>query len=85
MSPLIGMRHPASTCDVDHVISWINDGVTSQFNGRLQCRPHNRFAHLHGGDGEPLPHVEVTELHVATARLQWRLERIDWWPGRTAA
>ena len=61
----------ADQCDVDHVVSWINDGQTSQFNGRLQCRPHNRLGPLHGGDGEPLPHREVTSLDALRARLHW--------------
>ena len=66
---------PASRCDVDHVVSWINDGKTSQFNGRLHCRPHNRFAHLHAGDGQPLPHVEITELDAVCVRQRWRIVR----------
>jgi hypothetical protein len=65
----------ADQCDVDHVISWINDGETSQFNGRLECKPHNRFEHLHGGDGTPLPHREITHLDALRARLQWQYWR----------
>lgn len=61
----------ADQCDVDHVVSWINHGQTSQFNGRLECKPHNRFEHLHGGDGDPLPHREVTSLDALRARLHW--------------
>ena len=65
----------ADRCDVDHVVSWINNGETSQFNGRLECTPHNRFEHLHGGDGEPLPHREIVYLDALGARIRWEYWR----------
>ncbi len=47
-----GCDEPAPTCDVDHIEPWPISRRTSQDNGRLECRPHNRDpAKHHPGDG----------------------------------
>jgi hypothetical protein len=46
--------------------------VTSQFNGRLECRPHNRDAAKHDHGAHPLPERPVTVLDEIRARLRWR-------------
>jgi hypothetical protein len=45
-----GCDVPVDRCDVDHVVPWIAGGRTDQFNGRLECRAHNRHADLHDAD-----------------------------------
>jgi hypothetical protein len=37
-----GCDEPAEGCDVDHIVPYTDGGPTSQDNGRLECRPHNR-------------------------------------------
>jgi hypothetical protein len=34
---------PADQCQADHIQEWVNDGTTTQENGRLLCGPHNRM------------------------------------------
>ena len=34
-----GCDEPMSRCDVDHITPHSHGGITSQFNGRLECRP----------------------------------------------
>ncbi|MBA3802636.1 MAG: DUF222 domain-containing protein [Acidimicrobiia bacterium] len=47
-----GCDEPASNCDVDHIEPWPISRRTSQVNGRLECRPHNRDPAKHDpGDG----------------------------------
>lgn len=41
-------------CDVDHVVAWVDGGVTTQDNGRLLCEVHNRNARLR--NPRPWPH-----------------------------
>ncbi len=51
-----GCDEPAPTCDVDHIEPWPIARRTSQDNGRLQCRPHNRDPAKHDlGDGQAGP------------------------------
>jgi hypothetical protein len=66
---------PATQCDIDHIIAWTRQGETSQFNGRSFCRAHNRLPHLHGGDGTPLPHRNLTRLDLRIVRGRWNAER----------
>ncbi len=37
-----GCDEPASDCDIDHIQPYSQGGLTSQDNGELSCRPHNR-------------------------------------------
>jgi hypothetical protein len=59
-------------CDIDHIVAHTNGGKTTQFNGRLECRPHNRDATKHDHDAVPLPERPVTILDELRARLRWR-------------
>jgi hypothetical protein len=68
-----GCDTAADRCDVDHVIAYARGGATSQFNGRLQCPAHNRLAHLHDADAEPLPHRDLTRLDELTCRVRHHL------------
>ena len=57
-------------CDVDHLLPWIDGGDTSQHNGRLECRGHNRHHHLHD-QAEPQPADEpIADLEAVGQR--WR-------------
>lgn len=47
---------PADNCDVDHTIPWSQGGITSQTNGGVQCRPHNRHPDLHNTAPPPDAH-----------------------------
>ena len=47
---------PADKCDVDHTLAWNQHGITSQHNGKLQCRPHNRHHDLHHAAPTPGEH-----------------------------
>ena len=67
-----GCDAPASQCDVDHIVPVSEGGVTSQFNGRLECRPHNRDETLHDHGADPLPERPVTVLDQIRAELRWR-------------
>lgn len=69
-----GCDEPVSRCDVDHIRPHSHGGVTSQFNGRLECRTHNRDATLHDHDTEPPPERDVTDLDQLRAMLRWRLK-----------
>ena len=48
-----GCDEPATTCDVDHIQPHSEGGPTSQDNGRLECRPHNRHPDKHDPQPEP--------------------------------
>jgi hypothetical protein len=67
-----GCDVPAQDCDVDHIVPVTEHGVTSQFNGRLECRPHNRDATKHDHGAVPMPERPVTVLDEIRARLRWR-------------
>jgi hypothetical protein len=67
-----GCDVPAPDCDVDHIVPVTAHGATSQFNGRLECRPHNRDAAKHDHGATPLPERPVTVLDEIRARLRWR-------------
>ena len=67
-----GCDVPASECDVDHIVPVVEGGPTTQFNGRLECRPHNRDAAKHDHDAIPHPDQPVTALDAIRARLRWQ-------------
>ena len=84
-----GCDEPVPRCDVDHITPHSHGGVTSQFNGRLECWPHNRDATLHDHDAEPLPERQITDLDQLRAILRWKLkhehpDEWTWLTGRTA-
>lgn len=64
---------PASKCDVDHIVPWANHGETSQFNGRLECWPHNRFDDLHDHGAAPYPSRPVCTRDITRVRAGWKL------------
>ena len=69
-----GCDEPIDGCDVDHIVPWSHGGVTSQDNGRLLCRYHNRIESQHPrppNTGEPddtgdwpVVQINFTELHT---------------------
>jgi len=67
-----GCDEPASRCDVDHIQPYSEGGVTSQFNGRLECWKHNRHPDFHDHDAQPLPQREITQLDQLRALIRWR-------------
>ncbi len=42
-----GCDEPAENCDVDHRRPYADGGETSQENGEIECRPHNRDKRKH--------------------------------------
>ena len=67
-----GCDVPVERCDVDHIVPDRLGGKTTQFNGRLECRPHNRDATLHDHGATPYPERPVTVLDEIRARLRWQ-------------
>lgn len=47
---------PAEECDIDHKLAWSRHGITSQDNGGVECRPHNRHEDLHEAAPAPGEH-----------------------------
>ena len=70
-----GCDVPAPDCDVDHIVPHSTGGPTSQFNGRLQCRTHNRNANKHDHGATPAPDRRVHRLDTFRARIRWQLLR----------
>lgn len=68
-----GCDEAAEDGDVDHIRPYAAGGVTSQFNGRAECRPHNRDAAKHDHDAQPHPERTITALDELRARLRWRI------------
>lgn len=68
-----GCQVRAPDCDVDHTVPVSRGGVTSQFNGRLECKDHNRVSDLHDHDAQPLPERDVGFLDQLRARLRWQI------------
>lgn len=60
----------AERCDVDHIVPYAAGGVTSQFNARLLCIPHNRLADLHDGGVPAQPHRDLTRFDELACRLR---------------
>ncbi|MEX0847891.1 MAG: HNH endonuclease signature motif containing protein [Ilumatobacteraceae bacterium] len=71
-----GCDVPANQCDVDHIVPFSHGGVTSQFNARMECRPHNRHADLHDHGQVPLSERTVDRLDELRARLRWRCRHL---------
>jgi hypothetical protein len=70
-----GCDVPADQCDVDHIVPHAADGPTSQFNGKLECPPHNRDSDRHDHGGVPRPTRPVDRLDEVRCRLRWKLLR----------
>ena len=69
----------ADDCDIDHIVPSSKGGPTSQFNGRLECKPHNRLHHLHDHDSTPMPERDITVLDDIRALLRWQCRNDDWY------
>ncbi len=72
-----GCDIPADRCDVDHIVPHSSGGQTSQFNGRLECPPHNRHHDLHDHNAVPRPTRPITRLDELRARIRWRVIHDD--------
>ncbi|HSP27285.1 MAG TPA: DUF222 domain-containing protein, partial [Ilumatobacteraceae bacterium] len=70
-----GCDVPADQCDVDHIVPYAADGPTSQFNGKLECTPHNRDSDRHDHGGTPRPTRPIDRLDEIRCRLRWKLLR----------
>lgn len=70
-----GCDEPAGNCDVDHIIPASRGGPTSQGNGRLECRVHNRNPGKHDHDATPRPDRPVDLMDVIRARIRYRMRR----------
>jgi hypothetical protein len=70
-----GCDVPADQCDVDHIVPYAADGPTSQFNGKLECTPHNRDSDRHDHGGVPRPSRPVDRLDEIRCRLRWKFLR----------
>jgi hypothetical protein len=70
-----GCDVPADQCDVDHIVPYAADGPTSQFNGKLECTPHNRDSDRHDHGGTPRPTRPIDRLDEIRCRLRWKLRR----------
>ncbi len=69
-----GCDAPVERCDVDHIRPVAAGGITDQFSGRIECRPHNRDDTLHDHDAQPLtPASRVDYLEEWRCRLRWRV------------
>ncbi len=66
---------PAPDCDVDHIVPAAQGGPTSQFNGRLECKVHNRNPTKHDHGARPFPERPVDHLDVLRARIRWWMRR----------
>jgi hypothetical protein len=70
-----GCDEPATNCDVDHITPASQGGPTSQGNGRLECKVHNRNPNKHDHGAEPHPDQPVDTLAIIRARIRWRMQR----------
>jgi hypothetical protein len=70
-----GCDVPAGQCDVDHIVPHAAAGPTSQFNGKLECIPHNRDSDRHDHGGTPRPSRPIDRLDEIRCRLRWKLLR----------
>ena len=66
-----GCDVPAEKCDVDRIVPWPAGGVSSQFNGRLECPTHNRHADRHDHEASHCPDA-TSSLDILHARIRWR-------------
>lgn len=67
-----GCDEPAELCDVDHIIPASQGGPTSQFNGRLECKVHNRNPNRHDHGARPFPDQPVDPLR---AYIRWHIHQ----------
>ncbi len=67
-----GCPTPAADCDIDHRRPAARGGPTSQFNGHVECVPHNRISELHDAPAES-PEREITRLDELRCRIRWRV------------
>lgn len=70
-----GCDEAADRCDVDHVIPHVDHGETSQFNGRLECPPHNRNKDRHDHGATPRPSRPIDRLDELRCKIRWRVMR----------
>jgi hypothetical protein len=70
-----GCDEPADRCDVDHIVPAGRGGPTSQGNGRLECKVHNRNPAKHDHGATPRPDRQITRLDEIRARLRWQYHR----------
>ena len=70
-----GCDVPADQCDVDHIVPYAAHGPTSQFNGKIECQPHNRNPDRHDHGGTPRPSRPIDRLDEIRCRLRWKLLR----------
>jgi hypothetical protein len=70
-----GCDVPADDCDIDHVVPHAANGPTSQFNGKVECHPHNRNPDRHDHGGVPRPTRPIDRLDEVRCRLRWRILR----------
>lgn len=68
-----GCDEPADRCDIDHVVPVAQGGPTDQYNGRVECRTHNRRPDRHDHDAVAPCGREPEWLDHVRARLRWRL------------
>jgi hypothetical protein len=70
-----GCDVPVEQCDIDHIEPHANGGPTSQFNGRVECHPHNRNPDRHDHGGIPRPTRPIDKLDEIRCRLRWQFLR----------
>ncbi len=70
-----GCDVPAEQCDVDHTVPYSQGGLTSQGNGRIECKPHNRDETKHDHHAVPLPERRLDCLDEIRAIIRWRMYR----------
>ena len=59
-----GCDVPAPDCDIDHITPYVDGGRTSQWDGRVECRPHNRDASKHDHGAAPRPERPIEHLEL---------------------
>lgn len=72
-----GCRIRAGDADVDHVVPARHGGPTSQFNGRIECIPHNRHDDLQddaAAHAPPGPERSITVLDEIRGRVRWQVQ-----------
>lgn len=73
-----GCETAAVHADVDHRRPTSRGGPTSQYNGRVECIPHNRLAHLHDEDDPgdlQLARPDPTSIEALRVRIRWQYQR----------
>ena len=70
-----GCTVPATKADINHIVPWSRGGTTDQFNGNVECVPHNRHSDKHDHYSEPLPAQPVDLLATLRAKCRWAHQR----------